>query len=377
MLVRVVARDSQGRAIGTLKQEDFRLLDNRRPQTITRFSREQAALQTAAPTSARPETTAGAGGGPPDDNGRAAAAPERSVVYLFDDLHLSATDLEKVRGAADHQMSALPAEVRGAIFTTSGETALDFTPDRAKLQQTLAAIRARSVGGSSGNDCPHMDPYLADLIWNKHDEEALGAATGDALICAYGNDVRFAHAAEANARSAAQQMIGAAEVQSRTFLVALQNALRHLAAAPGQRTLVLVSPGFVAPGREQDFAKLMDGALRSDIIVSTLDIRGLVQLNSVASDNGAAAAYLRESSEAASDLLQSMADITGGTFFHNSNDLDDGFRRTAATPEYSYVLGFSPTSDELDGRFHTLTVALNGNATVTLQARKGYFARKP
>src|SRR5215469_6771442 len=39
--VRVVVRDPQGNAVGNLKQEDFLLFDDKKPQTIARFAVEQ------------------------------------------------------------------------------------------------------------------------------------------------------------------------------------------------------------------------------------------------------------------------------------------------------------------------------------------------
>ena len=53
------------------------------------------------------------------------------------------------------------------------------------------------------------------------------------------------------------------------------------------------------------------------------------------------------------DLLAVLADGTGGVFFHNNNDLDEGFRRVADAPEYSYVLAFVPQNLKLDGSFHS------------------------
>src|SRR5580700_723116 len=40
--VPVVVRDSKGRAVGNLRQEDFRLFDKGKPQVITKFSVNQS-----------------------------------------------------------------------------------------------------------------------------------------------------------------------------------------------------------------------------------------------------------------------------------------------------------------------------------------------
>jgi hypothetical protein len=82
------------------------------------------------------------------------------------------------------------------------------------------------------------------------------------------------------------------------------------------------------------------------------------------------------SASAEEDVMAELAEATGGVFFHNNNDLAEGFRRVASTPEYYYVLAFSPQNLKLNGRFHKLKVTLKPTEKYSIQARRGYFAPK-
>ncbi len=86
--------------------------------------------------------------------------------------------------------------------------------------------------------------------------------------------------------------------------------------------------------------------------------------------------YQMSSASADADVMAELADATGGVFFHNNNDLAEGFRRVASTPEYYYVLAFSPQNLKLNGRFHNLKVTLKTPEKYSIQARRGYFAPK-
>ena len=274
--VRAVVRDAHDRAIGNLQEEDFQLFDNHQPQVITRFSVE------ATGASAGPSKAAGNATAPSPDVAKVPASDTRYVAYLFDDVHLKNAEMLPVRDAATRQLAGLPQADHVAIFTTSGEINLDFTGDHAKLQDTLTRVQPRPIGNSGAKDCPDIDPYMAYLIWDKKDEDALGTATMDALVCGFGNDAKRAYrAAEAMARSAAQQQVAAADIQNQIILRAFRNTLLKLAPTPGQHLVVLVSPGFVTPGREQDFAKLIDYALRNNIVISSMDVGGMYRIDSV------------------------------------------------------------------------------------------------
>jgi hypothetical protein len=133
VLARVVVRDSNGRAIGNLRKEDFELFDNGKPQVISHFDMEHGSVPSSA--------TSVAGAPNPTDATQPAEKqsqfPARYVAYLFDDLHLKFPDLASARNAAHHRIDALAPTDRAAIFSTSGQTALDFTDDRAKLHEAL------------------------------------------------------------------------------------------------------------------------------------------------------------------------------------------------------------------------------------------------
>jgi VWFA-related protein len=368
VLVPVVVRDQQGHAVGNLRREDFQVFDRRKPQVVASFSIES----TAKPEGANPAPAAERE--PP-------ITPDHLVVYLFDDVHLSSSDLAAVRDAAErHLKGSLGPADRAAIFTTSGRTLLDFTNDPAKLHETLLKLRPQPIARPMSKECPDVSYYQADLIVNKHDPGALQTAVQDAFICMNLPDI---HLAPPIAQAAARRALSAGDTESRVALGMVGKVVRALSTVPGQRSIVLISPGFLTlADLQQDSTAIMDLAIRSNIIINSLDARGLytvvpggdagqaVQNIAQTQDQGASAA-------AGEDVLAALADATGGAFFHDNNDLAEGFRRVAARPEYVYVLGFSPRDLKPDGKFHDLRVTLKDPGKLTLRARRGYYAPKP
>jgi VWFA-related protein len=387
VVVRAVVRDSQGRAVGNLRQEDFQVFDKGKPQVITQFEVEQPGTLAAK---TRQQSIENSGDNLSAETspttGNTAPMPERFVAYLFDDVHLEFGDLARVREAAERHLATLRPTDRAAIFSTSGQTALDFTDDHAQLRATLLRLQSRPIARGFGQDCPDISYYQADLIVNKNDPQAMQVGIQDAIACSPpppNNNASMAiQMATALVQGASASVLSAGDHETRISLGLLKNVVRDISRMPGQRSVVLVSPGFIAPQLEYEYTDIIDRALRSQVVINALDARGLYVPTTLADPTltrappGGKLLIDSAADSAQADLLATLADGTGGVFFHNSNDLDEGFRRVADTPEFSYVLAFVPQNLKLDGTFHSLKVTLKSPQKLTLQARRGYYAPK-
>jgi VWFA-related protein len=386
VVVRAVVRDAQGHAIGNLHKEDFQIFDKGKPQVIAQFEVEQPGDLTAKARQSAEQNSAP--GEPVSDNANRAGIPERFIAYLFDDIHLQFGDLAHVRQAAEKHFATLRPTDRAAIFTTSGQGALDFTDDHTKLHEALLRLMPRPISASSlSTDCPDIGYYQADLIFNKEDPQATQVAMQEALSCPEVVNLPSAMqtaAATALVTTKTQLALQVGNQESHVSLTVLQEVVRNISRMPGQRSVVLVSPGFITPQLEFEYTDIIDRAVRSQVVINTLDARGLYTIDTlgdIASPPEVApppqkGLFMISAANANDDLLSVLADSTGGVFFHNNNDLDEGFRRVAETPEYSYVLAFTPQNLKLDGGFHTLKVTLKNPQKLTVQARRGYFAPK-
>ena len=377
--VHVVVRDRRGEPVSGLSASDFRLYDDGKVQRIADFSVE------TAPSLQAPAQIAPAASSPIVPAAAPRPRPARFVALFFDDRDMTNDRLVSSRWAAEAFVAkGMSAGDRVGIFTASGESHLDFTENRAELAAALKQLRPHTRAAyEKAGSCPQIDVYQAFLIAQMNDREALQVAMdqedkGCCIKCPV-------PVLEETAERQADETLSLAEQFSQAVLGSLDFAIESLARMPGRRVLVLVSPGFWNASLQPQQNRLVDDALRADVVINSLDAKGLVAeppggdlkdgeniLTGNQREDNDAELYEHSQTEMFDDVLSGLAQSTGGQFFHNNNDLTHGLREMAAVPAVSYTLGFSPVKP--GKRLHKLKVALSEKGRhFTIEARKGYF----
>lgn len=339
-----VVRDPQHRAVAGLTRDDFEIYDEGKKQPITAFSVQSSAAKADAAQS-RP----------------------RFLALCFDDLHLGAADLKPAKDAAEHFVkTSLAAGDRVAVVTTSQAARSVFTNDVPTLVDQIAKVTSAPQAAFASPQplaCTTISPYEAYQIANNMDPggKVLMAKMAECSSC---QDPR-SPCHEAVITSAAAQIWRQVQSITGSTLGTLGNMVDSMAKLPGQRVVLLTSAGFLVGTGEAEVDRLTARALHAEVVINTLDARGVARGSSTARGTRAFVA------DADSEGMGALADGTGGSFFHNQNDLEDGFRELGMAPETMYVLTFTPSTTP-DGHFHKLKVQVAKKYSV--QSRQGYMA---
>lgn len=354
VVVPVVVRDNHGNTVNDLKENEFHVFDDDKPRAVSGFTVEKFGAANgrtgrAAESGTQQPVSADAAAGSP-------SARPRFIVLLFDDLHLSIEDLGHAQKAATTVMdAALAGTDMVALVSTSGQTNSGFTRDRAKLQEALTKLRTRSVYRAEGAACPTGD---CSHVTGEQIDSLLQSNPGL-------NPQTDRGVADGLARSANSQNQILRTQDVRATYTSIREFVGRMAALPGIRTLILVSPGFATdwPEARVEESGVIDLAAQSEVTISALDTRGLWT------------PFSPGAFPANGNVMAELADGTGGTFAHNSNDLDAEFRALIQPPELVYLLELPLDNMKSDGKYHRLKVKVDRD-NVELQARHGYFMPK-
>jgi VWFA-related protein len=382
--VPVVVRDGQHRAVAGLTKDDFEIYDAGKKQAITAFSVQRFTSPMDAGGGAKAALFPAAAA---DAAGPKGETRSRFVALCFDDLNIDAAALKPAKAAAERFVkTGLAPGDRVAVVTTAQPRDAEFTGDVPGLVERIANVTSnRRFSEDASPQCPRIRPYEAYLIVNHLDNQVLEAKVAEYQACG-GRVPR----PQDTVTSMAQGVWQYALMNSRNTLRVVDGLVAGMAKLPGERMILLTSAGFLTGDLEADEDLLMAKALHAEVVIDTLDARGLytVSPGDDASDSPPPGRVPRRAQiveaqspgrqeEAKDDGMAALAAGTGGTFYHNSNDLVRGFRELGMAPETMYVLGFAPSGGAANGRFHSLKVRLAAGKRYSLQARLGYTASSP
>ena len=359
-----VVTDSQGLQVTSLKSDDFRVLVDGKPQTITNFSYVHLDSPDVNLPSLSPQAL---------HKPLASANPadvlkpgdvRRSMVLVVDDLSLSFESMYSVRRTLrkfiDQQMQ--PGDLV-ALWETGRSNSVfqQFTSDKRVLQAAVENLRWNPVGLGL------VDPFAPARAGRPNAGSRTDALEGP----------RERRTDDANERAYVRMntTIGAFDT-----LGQLMDELRPVG---GRKAVVFFSDGIDLPGvtlpgsplqtfRNDElvtrFHRLIDKANRSGAVVYTVDARGLVYL---------APEQLDALGLSQQGLLQ-LAEDTGGFATVNSNGLSDAMQHIEEQQRGYYLIGFKAPENISAGNagskpdYHSIKVTVNGPG-LRAHSRSGFF----
>jgi VWFA-related protein len=402
VLVDVTVLDKDGKPVPGLTADDFQVKLDGQVRPVRAVTYEQIATPLAAPSVAlepiapngsptRVESTSGA---PPP------APRHRVIVIMVDDLSLTPSRGKGMLAAAARFVEALPPTDLVGYTTSSQSASMNPTPDHLAVQVALP----RLVGQMSD---PRLLPGPAVGI-----DEGIQIADGDSALLnqvidrdCFPGAVPPDPSSFLNTRNPcpddvarkARQLGRMAESTSYQQVQSYLEAVGALRTVPGLKQIILISDGLSLARRSQaaaalePLAKLAAAAgvqvsvlseepLGSDVLDADQYLHALVSLTPGQPPpvlTGQLQAELRRSDALTlRQGVETVADLTGGTFYQVIGTADPFFTRIALATSAMYELGVEAPDKSAPGKDFALAVHVNRNG-LTARANRHALVPEP
>lgn len=352
--------DAQGKFAGNLNKEDFEIVEEGKPQTVTVFSRVDLPLERQDPPLFKGAAIE------PDVQSNLAEFNGRVYVLVLDDLQTDFRRSARLKSAARQFVERYVGanDLAAVVYTgSSPDRGQEFTSSRARLLASVAKFAGSKLPSETISKLDDyyraMQPYQQVPV----------------------------------ARDTNQAERG---YKARNSLTTLKNLAQYLSGVHGRRKAVV----WFGEGIDYDIdnpftpdASILRDTMKDAIAEATragvsfygVDARGLgagldemVDIGGIPVDDPAFQApssLIQNEVRRAQDNLRVMSEQTGGFAIVNQNDLNASFQRIIEDNSSYYVLGYYPSNDKRDGKFRKVQVRVT-RPGLRVQARDGYTAPK-
>jgi VWFA-related protein len=357
VLTNVVVRDKKtGEVVKGLKQSDFTILENGKPQTIASFDYQnvdEAAVLRESATVTGKATIADL------LNRDFAASPaalrdHRLIVMFFDLSSMQPEDIDRaVQAAQDYVNKKMqPADLVALVSMATGLSMdQDFTSDKAALLKGLGKYNGtEGTGFANGN------------------EGGTSGGTSDDASSFTADDSEY------NSLNTDRE------------LYAIRTIAKSLERVDQRKSMLYFSGGLTRQGIENQASMraATNEAVKANMAIYSVDSRGLEamppvgnaskgSLRGTAAYSGGAMQSQLDANFGSQETLATLSSDTGGKAFFDSNDFAPAFQQVQHDTEAYYIVGFHSTNPARDGSYRHLTVKLNRN-DVKIDYRPGYYA---
>lgn len=390
VLLDVVVTNNKGEPVTGLKKEDFELLEDGKPQSVSSFEEHKGAPPTQTKLPPMPPNVY--------TNFPLVQTADSVNVILLDALNTPTADQAYVHREMIRYLKTIPPRTQVAIFTLASRLRMlqGVTTDSSLL---LAAINNIKAG-------PTPSPLRASTTETDADQSRIDFLTQEAEAPASSKQT-LAQAAVDPINATRQFLNDKALFQTESrismTLEAMQQLARYLADIPGRKNVIWLSGSFPAgivpdsdltdpfsgaANFQEEIRKTTNLLTTAQISLYPIAAEGLTsdvafQANnreiSERRGNLSMQDTLQESRKASIDLdashasMEQLARDTGGQAIYNTNALNGALTRVVNNGTHYYSLAYSPTNASMDGKYRHIHLKLVSRKE-TLAYRRGYYA---
>jgi VWFA-related protein len=347
-----------GEPVADLKKEDFQLRENGKVQKIDLFNVE-ATNKAMLPKAAAPL--------PPgiytNELAQRPGTPASVTIILLDNNN---TNLERQMYARQQVLKYLQTikpEDRIGIYRLGGGLKVlhSYTTDSADLVALLANYKGKDIPDLSKNATGALDGEMVQINQFFNPPGASGMEHDFYTID-----------------------------RVKGTLKAIEFIANNLSSLPGRKNLIWVSGGF--PNQinllnfkdstriQADFTPEIRSCIRAmnnaNLSIYPVDSRALMTDPRFSAEHQKI--DTRPNMKAPigvnnQETMEELASGTGGHAYYNTNDLKKAIGDAVDDSRVVYTLGFYPSDEAFDGKFHKLEVKVTDQSGLSLRYRKGYF----